>query len=143
MQALASFFCGLIFGSGLMISGMTQPTKVLGFFGHIRPLGPYACFRYGGCAGYLKRRLHVGAAAEPALVGGTASLAESNRYRPTPDHRLATVWHRLGPRRFMPGSRVRKSREPIAPCGRLRHCDDRRNECAGSLATFGTIGSRD
>ena len=31
MQALASFFCGLIFGSGLLISGMTQPIKVLGF----------------------------------------------------------------------------------------------------------------
>jgi uncharacterized protein len=31
MQALASFVCGLIFGSGLMISGMTQPAKVLGF----------------------------------------------------------------------------------------------------------------
>ena len=31
MQALASFLCGLIFGSGLLISGMTQPTKVLGF----------------------------------------------------------------------------------------------------------------
>jgi uncharacterized protein len=29
--ALASFVCGLIFGWGLLISGMTQPTKVLGF----------------------------------------------------------------------------------------------------------------
>src|SRR5262245_12324019 len=28
---IASFVCGLIFGSGLMISGMTDPTKVLGF----------------------------------------------------------------------------------------------------------------
>jgi len=40
MQALASFLCGLIFGSGLMISGMTQPAKVLGFldvFGHWDP----------------------------------------------------------------------------------------------------------
>ena len=31
MQAVASFLCGLIFGSGLLISGMTQPAKVLGF----------------------------------------------------------------------------------------------------------------
>jgi uncharacterized membrane protein YedE/YeeE len=28
---LASFSCGLIFGFGLMISGMTDPTRVLGF----------------------------------------------------------------------------------------------------------------
>jgi len=29
--ALASFACGLLFGLGLLISGMTQPRKVLGF----------------------------------------------------------------------------------------------------------------
>jgi len=28
---IASFACGLIFGAGLLISGMTDPTKVLGF----------------------------------------------------------------------------------------------------------------
>jgi uncharacterized membrane protein YedE/YeeE len=28
---LASFVCGLIFGAGLLISGMNQPEKVLGF----------------------------------------------------------------------------------------------------------------
>ena len=31
MLALVSFVCGLIFGFGLLISGMTQPSKVLGF----------------------------------------------------------------------------------------------------------------
>lgn len=31
MTALASFVCGLIFGAGLLISGMTDPQKVLGF----------------------------------------------------------------------------------------------------------------
>jgi uncharacterized membrane protein YedE/YeeE len=31
MVALASLLCGLIFGVGLLISGMTQPEKVLGF----------------------------------------------------------------------------------------------------------------
>ena len=31
MVALASLVCGLIFGLGLLISGMTQPAKVLGF----------------------------------------------------------------------------------------------------------------
>jgi uncharacterized membrane protein YedE/YeeE len=30
-MALASFVCGLIFGFGLLISGMTQSAKVLGF----------------------------------------------------------------------------------------------------------------
>ncbi len=31
MATLASFVCGLIFGLGLVVSGMTQPQKVLGF----------------------------------------------------------------------------------------------------------------
>lgn len=31
MLQLASFLCGLLFGVGLLVSGMTQPAKVLGF----------------------------------------------------------------------------------------------------------------
>ncbi|MBS0223837.1 MAG: YeeE/YedE family protein [Proteobacteria bacterium] len=31
MNIVASLVCGLIFGAGLVISGMTQPPKVLGF----------------------------------------------------------------------------------------------------------------
>jgi uncharacterized protein len=31
MAALASLLCGMIFGFGLIVSGMTQPKKVLGF----------------------------------------------------------------------------------------------------------------
>jgi uncharacterized protein len=31
MQIIASLLCGLVFGAGLLISGMVQPTKVLGF----------------------------------------------------------------------------------------------------------------
>ncbi|MFZ0113354.1 MAG: DUF6691 family protein, partial [Xanthobacteraceae bacterium] len=30
-DTLVGFLCGLIFGFGLLISGMMQPTKVLGF----------------------------------------------------------------------------------------------------------------
>ena len=40
MQPAASLLCGLIFGLGLLISGMTQPAKVLGFLdvlGHWDP----------------------------------------------------------------------------------------------------------
>jgi uncharacterized membrane protein YedE/YeeE len=31
MRFIAPLFCGLIFGAGLLMSGMVQPTKVLGF----------------------------------------------------------------------------------------------------------------
>jgi len=31
MVMIAALLCGLVFGAGLLISGMVQPTKVLGF----------------------------------------------------------------------------------------------------------------
>jgi uncharacterized membrane protein YedE/YeeE len=31
MHALGAFFAGLIFGTGLLVSGMTDPSKVIGF----------------------------------------------------------------------------------------------------------------
>ena len=31
MQIIAPLLCGLIFGAGLLVSGMVQPAKVLGF----------------------------------------------------------------------------------------------------------------
>ena len=31
MLMIATLFCGLVFGAGLLISGMVQPTKVLAF----------------------------------------------------------------------------------------------------------------
>ena len=40
MLRIAALFCGLIFGEGLLISGMVQPAKVLGFldvFGYWDP----------------------------------------------------------------------------------------------------------
>jgi uncharacterized membrane protein YedE/YeeE len=40
MLILASLLCGFIFGLGLLISGMTQPTKVLGFLDIFGPWDP-------------------------------------------------------------------------------------------------------
>ena len=48
MQALASFLCGLIFGAGLMISGMTQPAKVLGFLDILGRWDPTLAFVMAG-----------------------------------------------------------------------------------------------
>jgi len=40
MLSLAGFVCGFIFGLGLLISGMTQPTKVLNFLDLFRRVDP-------------------------------------------------------------------------------------------------------
>ena len=48
MMALASFACGLIFGFGLLISGMTQPAIVLGFLDVAGAWDPTLAFVMGG-----------------------------------------------------------------------------------------------
>jgi uncharacterized membrane protein YedE/YeeE len=44
LTAIASFGCGLIFGFGLLISGMTDPVKVLGFLDILGPWDPTLAF---------------------------------------------------------------------------------------------------
>jgi uncharacterized membrane protein YedE/YeeE len=51
MIALASFGCGLIFGVGLLISGMTQPAKVLGFLDVLGQWDPTLAFVMAGAVG--------------------------------------------------------------------------------------------
>ena len=69
MVALASFGCGLLFGIGLLISGMTQPTKVLGFLDIFGQWDPTLVFVMAGAvtvstAGYALARRTT----RPALV---------------------------------------------------------------------------
>lgn len=48
MQAIGSLLCGLFFGSGLMISGMTQPAKVLDFLDIFGQWDPTLAFDMAG-----------------------------------------------------------------------------------------------
>jgi len=86
---LAAFASGLVFGLGLVISGMTEPSKVLGFLDVFGRWDPTLAFVMGGALvvaapgfALLKRRdasllgeaLHWPRAntIDPALVGGAA-----------------------------------------------------------------------
>jgi uncharacterized membrane protein YedE/YeeE len=65
MHALASFLCGLVFGCGLLISGMTQPSKVLGFLDVLGRSDPTLAFVMAGAlavsgAGYALARRYSG-----------------------------------------------------------------------------------
>jgi uncharacterized protein len=58
---LAAFVCGLVFGLGLMVSGMTQPAKVLGFLDIFGRWDPTLAFVMAGAlavtfAGYALAR---------------------------------------------------------------------------------------
>jgi uncharacterized membrane protein YedE/YeeE len=51
LMAIASFACGLIFGVGLLVSGMTDPIKVLGFLDVLGPWDPTLAFVMIGALG--------------------------------------------------------------------------------------------
>ena len=51
LAAVVSFVCGLVFGLGLLISGMTQPTKVLGFLDVLGRWDPTLAFVMAGALG--------------------------------------------------------------------------------------------
>ncbi len=48
MKNLTSIFCGVTFGLGLAVSGMTNPTKVLNFLDIFGPWDPSLAFVMGG-----------------------------------------------------------------------------------------------
>ena len=61
MIVLSSFVCGLVFGLGLLVSGMTQPDKVLGFLDVFGRWDPTLAFVMAGAlaastAGYAVAR---------------------------------------------------------------------------------------
>ena len=48
MQILTAFLVGLLFGAGLIVSGMTDPFKVIGFLDVTGPWDPSLAFVMGG-----------------------------------------------------------------------------------------------
>jgi len=48
MKIIAGFFCGLLFGIGLVISGMSDPAKVLNFLDVFGTWDPSLAFVMGG-----------------------------------------------------------------------------------------------
>ena len=130
MSVLASLFCGFVFGCGLIVSGMIQPTKVLGFldvFGiSRRRLGPEP--RSGdrswphGC----RHRLCGGAkAAAPGREG--KPVADKDRYRFIAPNRRASIRYRLGSRWIVSWTGGREPSDAITAGDRFRHRNGNRH----------------
>ena len=141
-MALASFVCGLIFGFGLLISGMTQPAKVLGFLDIFGRWDPTLAF--------------VMAAA--LVVSGIGFALVRQRKRPVLaaqylwptrtdiDRRLVVgsvlVRHWLGPGRTLPGPGAGEPRGPDAERDGVRAGDGRRDDHKGSVGSACVLGRR-
>jgi len=79
MHALSAFAVGLIFGIGLIIAGMTDPSKIIGFLNLAGPWDPSLAFVMGGAVavgfiafGFARRRTN-------AFLGGAMHLPTARR----------------------------------------------------------------
>ena len=74
MQALMALLSGLAFGLGLIISGMTDPSKVIGFLDLAGKWDPSLALVMGGAILVGLVAFRIGAARPRALLGGPMRL---------------------------------------------------------------------
>ncbi|MDP1678862.1 MAG: YeeE/YedE family protein [Candidatus Nitrotoga sp.] len=74
MQALMAFITGLIFGLGLILSGMTDPAKVIGFLDIAGAWNPSLVFVMGGAILIAAIAFHFAKTRSKALLGDVMRL---------------------------------------------------------------------
>ena len=104
MPLLASFACGLIFGLGLLISGMLQPAKVLAFLDIFGAWDPSLAIVMGVALLVAYAGFAVARGRAPACACPAERVALLDRYRRKAGRRVGAVWRGLGPRWLVPGA---------------------------------------
>jgi uncharacterized membrane protein YedE/YeeE len=79
MQVLISLLVGLLFGIGLILAGMTDPSKVTGFLDLAGRWDPSLAFVMGGAILVGSGAFSVAAKREKSLLGETMRLPTSTR----------------------------------------------------------------
>ncbi len=79
MQATMAFVVGLVFGIGLIVSGMTDPAKVLGFLDLAGRWDPSLAFVMGGAILVGLLAFPIAAKRERALLGEVMRLPSATR----------------------------------------------------------------
>jgi hypothetical protein len=109
MRFLVIYLIGVIFGTGIVISGMANPAKVINFFDVAGTWDPSLAFVMGGALivtaiGY---RWSSAASARSSRPVQPADRAQDRR---APCRRLGGLRHRLGHRGLLPGRRPARAR---------------------------------
>jgi uncharacterized membrane protein YedE/YeeE len=78
MQRLSEFIVGLVFGVGLLLSGMTDPAKVLGFLDLFGLWDPSLAFVMGGAILVGFFAFTIAKKRTRNFLGGAISLPKSN-----------------------------------------------------------------
>ena len=79
MHALSAFVVGLIFGIGLLISGMTDPSKIIGFLDLAGPWDPSLAFVMGGAVAVGLIAFWLARRRAKAFLGGAMHLPTARR----------------------------------------------------------------
>jgi uncharacterized membrane protein YedE/YeeE len=74
MQALVAWLCGIVFGVGLAVSGMTNPAKVLAFLDVFGRFDPTLAFVMAGAVAASAAGFAVARRRERAWLGGAFGL---------------------------------------------------------------------
>ena len=74
MHALSAFGVGLVFGIGLVISGMTDPSKIIGFLDLAGPWDPSLALVMGGAVAVGFVAFRVARRRTAAFLGGAMHL---------------------------------------------------------------------
>lgn len=82
MKNLAAFAIGLLFGIGLLISGMTQPEKIFGFLDITGRWDPSLVFVMAGALVVAAVGFHLAGRRGRTLLGDPLSLASRNEIDP-------------------------------------------------------------
>ena len=78
MQRLSEFFVGLLFGIGLLLSGMSDPGKVIGFLDLFGAWDPSLALVMGGAVGVAALAYAIAKKRTSSFLGGAMQLPTSN-----------------------------------------------------------------
>ena len=79
MQLLMALFAGLVFGLGLIVSGMTDPSKVIGFLDLAGAWDPSLALVMGGAIGVGLMAFRFARTRSQALLGGPMQLPSARQ----------------------------------------------------------------
>ena len=79
MQLLTAWLAGLVFGLGLIVSGMTDPSKVIGFLDLAGAWDPSLALVMGGAIGVGLLAFRFARKRSQALLGGPMQLPGARR----------------------------------------------------------------
>lgn len=77
MRSLAAAFFGVLFGAGLLVSGMLDPAKVIGFLDVAGAWNPQLAFVMGGAIAAAFPAFLIAKRRRTALLGGPIQLPET------------------------------------------------------------------